>query len=124
MEDSSQRKHITGFRVPLVFVRFYLQDLGGHVTWSSATSVKELLAVDVLGQSHVDNHHFRFVVVFLPDHYVLQLQIPMHDALLVEVVQPQKQLVDDFFSFAFGGNPCSLNVSEQGKPQQLHRHIG
>lgn len=92
IEDDPETEHVALLIIPLVILQ--VDNLGRHKPGSPAPREQLLLLLHERGQTIVNQAVARHIVFRLVDD-VLGLQIPMHDALHVEVLKAQKDVVDD-----------------------------
>jgi len=79
--------------------------------------------VGVLREAEIHNHGYHFPVVFLLDHDVLQLEVAVHDAPLMEVRYSLQQVNHDGLRLLQSGKAVFLDVAVEGEWVKLQYDV-
>ena len=104
MEDNSQRENVALRVVSFDFIGWFnLQNFRRNVSRSSTSDIQVLFLVPIFSQSQINNHWQYLIGVFriLLDHNVLKFKIPVHDPLLMKIVNSFQQSLHNSFDFDF-----------------------
>ncbi len=92
MEDDAEGKNITGLVIPdltfLILARVY--NLGSNISRRSTSDVDKFFGILILSKSEVDNHRADVIFASTADQNVFQLNVSVHNVLLVQIPQPNE----------------------------------
>lgn len=121
MEDDPNAEEIADW-VVLGLQIFEIDHFWCHIAWSS-TPDKEIRVVGaVLSQPEVSNN--AVIIVVLPKQYILRLEVPMHDLVVMHDLQPLQNALHDHLDL----HRCELMpvldlIVKLAALQQLHTDI-
>lgn len=121
VEDDSNAEEIADW-VVLCLQILEIDHLRGHIAWSSAPDEEIRVVGAVFSQPEVSNN--TIIIVVLPQQYILRLEIPMHDLIVMHNLQSFQNALHDHLDLHRGELMPILDlIVKLAALQQFHTDI-